>query len=441
MQNDSVSTGTEPMKCFVFNFIAEHPVIPNAKQGTSSRQLIVDSCCVGCSRDHPVPTDGVSGKQQPQVPMHPLNDSLSLGPPRPCVPWPHTRQLLLQVSHFCLAAAFLLPTVRRSLARFASRLLLTAGFLSAGAWAALHACAGPDVLAWNATLLVANFAQALYMVYRWLPPRIAPELQEFYLKVFAPLKVGKDHFRQLVRHAHVEPLDAGEQYAMEGVTDTDQRLAVLLTGKMKVTCEDILLHYLLPTEFVDSPEWESCASNTDKRFQVTLTATEPCRLLCWGRKELLTLLDSNPFLKVVMHHLIGKDITHKLYSLNEQHRLQGESQDSIADSLEFWRSPHASVGRCHSLDMLHTGRRGSGEVPHLAETRQEGAQDEIHRSGEPERLPHIQLLRPGSHDEQEEDETPPGGRTTPTERDSGLTNEPAVHCLLHNSRGKSCVFD
>ncbi|GIY65140.1 blood vessel epicardial substance [Caerostris darwini] len=305
----------------------------------------------------PVPTDGVSGKQ-PLVPMHPLNDSLSLGPPRPCVPWPHTRQLLLQVSHFCLAAAFLLPTVRRPLARFASRLLLTAGFLSAGAWAALHACAGPDVLAWNATLLVANFAQALYMVYRWLPPRIAPELQEFYLKVFAPLKVGKDHFRQLVRHAHVEPLDAGEQYAMEGVTDTDQRLAVLLTGKMKVTCEDILLHYLLPTEFVDSPEWESCASNTDKRFQVTLTATEPCRLLCWGRKELLTLLDSNPFLKVVMHHLIGKDITHKLYSLNEQHRLQGESQDSIADSLEFWRSPHASVARCQSLDMLHTGRRG-----------------------------------------------------------------------------------
>ena len=39
-----------------------------------------------------------------------------------------------------------------------------------------------------------------------------------------------------------------------------------------MTCEDILLHYLLPTEFVDSPEWESCTTNNDKRFQVRLVS-------------------------------------------------------------------------------------------------------------------------------------------------------------------------
>ncbi|GFR12330.1 blood vessel epicardial substance, partial [Trichonephila clavata] len=231
--------------------------------------------CGACLRDTLVCPDGVAEEELSQIPsdassMHPLNDSFA--PPttlgqRPCEPWPATRHLLLQVAHFCLAAAFLLPTVGRPIAQFGTRLLLTAGFLSAGAWAALHSCSGPDVLAWNATLLVANCAQAAYIVYRRLPPRIAPELQELYLKVFAPLKVGKDQFRQLVRHAHVEPLDEGEHYALEGVTGTDQRLAVLLSGKMKVTCEEILLHYLLPTEFVDSPEWESCASNTDKRFQ------------------------------------------------------------------------------------------------------------------------------------------------------------------------------
>lgn len=275
-----------------------------------------------------------------------------------CEPWGETRHPLLQAAHLCLAAAFVVPAVRRTLALFAARLLLALGLSSAGAWAALKSCAGPDVLAWNATLLIANCAQAAYIAYRHLPPKVAPELQEFYMKVFAPLKVGKDHFRQLIKYAHIEPLDAGENYAMEGVTYTDQRLAVLLSGKMKVTCEDILLHYLLPTEFVDSPEWESCDSNNDKRFQVTLTATEPCQLLCWGRNELLNVLATNPFLNVIMYNLIGKDITHKLYSLNEQHRKDAAEKDKMSFvSLDLWRVP-----RSHSVDMLHTDK--SGQAAH-----------------------------------------------------------------------------
>ncbi|KFM78102.1 Blood vessel epicardial substance, partial [Stegodyphus mimosarum] len=297
--------------------------------------------------------------------MHPFNDSAASSSPtlddvrrvvRACEPWGETRHILLQAAHFCLAAAFLVPAVHRPAALFLVRLLLAVGFLLAGTWAALKSCAGPDVIAWNATLLVANCAQAAYLAYRHLPPRIAPELQELYLKVFAPLKVGKDQFRQLVRYAHIEPLDPGEHYALEGITGTDQRLAILLSGKMKVTCEDVLLHYLSPTEFVDSPEWESCATNSDKHFQVTLTATEPCQLLCWGRKELLTILANNQFLDVVMYNLIGKDITHKLYSLNEQHRKDAlQDKLSLSDSLDFWRNP---LLRSHSVDMVHTGKKG-----------------------------------------------------------------------------------
>ncbi|XP_054714047.1 blood vessel epicardial substance-like [Uloborus diversus] len=289
------------------------------------------------------------------------NDSAPAPPLTRCEPWGETRHLLLQAAHCLLAAALAVPVARRhAIYAFASRLLMALSFLAACAWAAFgRACTSPDVLAWNATLLVANCAQAAYLAYRHLPPRIAPELQELYLKVFAPLKVGKDQFRQLIRYAHIEPLDTGEHYALEGVTTTEQRLSVLLSGKMKVTCEDVLLHYLLPTEFVDSPEWESCASNTDKHFQVTLSATEPCQLLCWGRKELQTILATNPFLDVVMYNLIGKDITHKLYSLNEQHRKDAAAGEklSIAESLDFWRNP-SDKQRSHSLDTLHTGKRG-----------------------------------------------------------------------------------
>lgn len=88
--------------------------------------------------------------------------------------------------------------------------------------------------------------------------------------------------------------------------------------------------------------------------QVTLAATEPCQLLCWGRKELLTVLATNPFLNVLMYNLIGKDITHKLYSLNEQHRKDAAAQDKVSfASLDLWRMP-----RSHSVDMLHTDKSG-----------------------------------------------------------------------------------
>ncbi|KAG8199555.1 hypothetical protein JTE90_009396 [Oedothorax gibbosus] len=290
--------------------------------------------------------------------MHPRNDTFPPPPALGCGPPWDTRHLLLKASHLLLAAAFLVPATNSSVfVQFAVRLLLGLGFLSCALWAGLASCTGPDVLAWQAALLVANCAQAAWLAYGSLPPRIPPELQDLYARVFAPLRVDRGAYRQLVRLAHLESLDANERYAIEGVTNTDQRLAVLLSGRMKVTCEDTLLHFLLPTEFVDSPEWESCASNTDKRFQVTLTATEPCQLLCWGRRELLSLLESNPFLNVVMYNLIGKDITHKLYSLNEQHYRTAEVAVKSATLMDLWRTP-GPIGRTQSVDMVNTGLGG-----------------------------------------------------------------------------------
>ena len=100
-----------------------------------------------------------------------------------CEPWGETRHPLLQAGYLCLATAFVIPAVHRTLALFAVRVLLAFGLLSASAWVAFKSCSGPDVLAWNATLLIANCAQAAYIAYRNLPPKIAPELHEFYFKV------------------------------------------------------------------------------------------------------------------------------------------------------------------------------------------------------------------------------------------------------------------
>lgn len=42
----------------------------------------------------------------------------------------------------------------------------------------------------------------------------------------------------------------------------DERVSILISGRLQVTCEGVLLHYIQPCEFVDSPEFESCPSGT-----------------------------------------------------------------------------------------------------------------------------------------------------------------------------------
>lgn len=51
--------------------------------------------------------------------------------------------------------------------------------------------------------------------------------------------------------------------------------------------------------------------------QVTITAEENCKYLCWSRERLTYFLESDTFLGEVFRFLIGKDITNKLYSLND----------------------------------------------------------------------------------------------------------------------------
>ena len=46
-------------------------------------------------------------------------------------------------------------------------------------------------------------------------------------------------------------------------------------------------------------------------------AEENCKFLCWSRERLTFFLESDCFLNEVFKYLIGKDITNKLYSLND----------------------------------------------------------------------------------------------------------------------------
>ncbi|CAH2236987.1 jg9479 [Pararge aegeria aegeria] len=75
---------------------------------------------------------------------------------------------------------------------------------------------------------------------------------------------------------------------------------------MRVSCDETLLHYIQPYQFVDSPEWEANREQSDDVFQVTVVAEEVSTCVCWPRRRLERVLRHRPALKVVLDCLIGQ---------------------------------------------------------------------------------------------------------------------------------------
>ncbi|XP_013781172.2 blood vessel epicardial substance-like [Limulus polyphemus] len=194
---------------------------------------------------------------------------------RYCEEWEGARHGLFQLANLCFAGAFLVPP-KLQMNVLLMRSTLTVGFLLVTLWAGVDICA-PDIFAWNVTFLFTNLLHSLFLLYRNIPPRIQPQLLDLFHKIFVPLKVDKKSFMDLVKEAEVISIKPEEYYAIEGATAADERLAVLLSGKMKATFGNLLLHYIHPNEFLDSPEWESCTVDSDKLFQVSISAVEPSR--------------------------------------------------------------------------------------------------------------------------------------------------------------------
>ncbi|CAH0749749.1 unnamed protein product [Diatraea saccharalis] len=117
---------------------------------------------------------------------------------------------------------------------------------------------------------------------------------------------------------------------------------------MRVSCDETHLHFIQPYQFVDSPEWEANREQSDDVFQVTVVAEEVCTCVCWPRMRLERVLRHRPALKVVLDCLIGKDITHKLYSVSE-----GLTAGAGSDP-----GPPSHLTRSASVDAVHEGARG-----------------------------------------------------------------------------------
>ncbi|XP_062278232.1 blood vessel epicardial substance [Scomber scombrus] len=233
-----------------------------------------------------------------------------------CEEWEQTHHLLFHLGNLSLLLGLVIPTTL-NLHMIVLRSLLMTGCGLFIAWAALYRC-NLDVMVWNVVFLVVNFMHLFYLLYKRRPIKIDRELRWVYKRMFEPLHVQEALFQRLTgQFCTIDTLKKGQAYAAEDKTSVDERLSILLKGKMKVSYRGHFLHNIYQNAFIDSPEFRSTSMHRGEKFQVTIVAEENCKFMCWSRERLTYFLESDTFLNEVFRYLIGKDITNKLYSLND----------------------------------------------------------------------------------------------------------------------------
>lgn len=91
-------------------------------------------------------------------------------------------------------------------------------------------CSGDAVL-WGVVLGLVNLGQVCALIASMVPPSLTPELTDLYLRLFHPLKVSRKHFKELVKEGSIHLLETSQPYAIEDVTNADEKLSILLKGK------------------------------------------------------------------------------------------------------------------------------------------------------------------------------------------------------------------
>ncbi|XP_041109230.1 blood vessel epicardial substance-like isoform X2 [Polyodon spathula] len=279
-----------------------------------------------------------------------------------CENWKEVHHLVFHAANICFAVGLIIPTTL-NLHMIFLRTMLMIGCCLFIAWATVYRCA-LDIMIWNSVFLVVNFMHFFYLVYKKRPIKIDRELNAVYKRMFEPLHVPADMFQRLTgQFCTIQTLKKDQTYAAEDKTSVDGRLSVLLKGKMKVSYRGHFLHNIYSNAFIDSPEFRSTQMNRGEKFQVTITAEESCKFLCWSRERLTYFLESEPFLNEVFRYLIGKDITNKLYSLHDptfsdKTAKKLDRQPSLCSQLSMMQMRNSMASSSEADDVLNQFLRG-----------------------------------------------------------------------------------
>ncbi|XP_062393773.1 blood vessel epicardial substance isoform X1 [Sardina pilchardus] len=320
-----------------------------------------------------------------------------------CQQWEEAHHLLFHLGNLCLLAGLVIPTTF-GLHMIFLRLLFMGGCSFFIAWATLYRCT-LDIVGWNIVFLVVNFMHFFFLMYKRRPIKIDRELRPVYKRMFEPLHVREALFQRLTgQFCTIQTLKKGQVYAAEDKTSVDERLSILLKGKMKVTYRGHFLHNIYTNAFIDSPEFRSTQMHRGERFQVTIMAEENCKFLCWSRERLTYFLESDSFLNEVFRYLIGKDITNKLYSLNDptlsdKAVKKMDRQPSLCSQLSMTQVRNSMASTGDTDDVLHQILRGGSAGSSLQKSPmakastmkpiEEAMEDDVFESDSPSTTDHV----------------------------------------------------
>ncbi|GFO01661.1 blood vessel epicardial substance [Plakobranchus ocellatus] len=287
-----------------------------------------------------------------------------------CTSWQPTNHVLYHLANVMLCIGLMVPDSNYGALLLHGFMFL--GYLLMSVWSWVILCA-PDFFSWNFAFLLLNAVQTFSLMYSVRPVKFCDELEAVYVSLFLPLRVSRQLYKRLVcpEFCTLMTLHEGETYATQSVTRTD-KLGLLISGtypektdhssfhweiftglsfynKIKMNALNLipssssplspplslaphwhgpacsmhaysnrsLLHVINEKQFIDSPEFESTTTG-DAKFQVSIVAASMCRYLFWPRQHLEYLLIKEPHLACVMKTIIGRDVTNKLYALNEK---------------------------------------------------------------------------------------------------------------------------
>ncbi|XP_046572700.1 blood vessel epicardial substance-like [Haliotis rubra] len=232
-----------------------------------------------------------------------------------CNSWEPTNHMLFQLANVAVLVGLCAPDT--TYGALFLHIFFVFGFLLLSIWSWVILCA-PDFFSWNFAFMLINGVQTLFLMYRIRPVKFCEELEDVYSSTFEPLRVPRSVFKKLVspEYCTLMNLHEGEAYATQSITKTD-KLGILISGQMNVYSNRNLLHTIRSKQFIDSPEFESSVSG-DEKFQVSVIAASMCRYIFWPRRSLEYLLVKEPYLANIMNTMLGRDITNKLYALNQK---------------------------------------------------------------------------------------------------------------------------
>ncbi|KAK4010266.1 popeye domain-containing protein 3 isoform X2 [Daphnia magna] len=227
--------------------------------------------------------------------------------------WLPINHISFQFAHVFLCLSYLAPPGLYGLIYL--RLVLAIGSALLAAWACFIICAF-DTFIWNSLFLLVNAVHAVVLIISLRTVHFGPQMEQVYGDIFQPLKVSKRQFKAVAKClTSIRLMKRGECFSVEKETKVET-LSLLLSGRMLVSQNDKMLHFIHPMQFLDSSDWFQVSS--DDIFQVSIRACEESRVLLWHRDKLRVILQKDAFLQSVLHEILGRDVVRKHCQVREK---------------------------------------------------------------------------------------------------------------------------